>query len=177
MLKILQISETWSSSKKITESEMVFWTFCSCLQMIILFLKMATFGWNNEWSYFFACSHLVMVVVSQFEKVSKNRLHKGINSKLVKLLTSVFSNSFILTLKEMEKPLETEMSLTFLATERFCSLFSPDLKKVAKGKKRSLFEKCFYGTVKRASQIGCSVFSGVPNCSQSFQRHLVNIHV
>ena len=31
------------------------------LQMIILFLKMATFGWNNEWSYFFACSLLVMV--------------------------------------------------------------------------------------------------------------------
>ena len=79
-----------------------------------------------------------MVVVSQFEKVSKNRLHKGINSKLVKLLTSVFSNSFILTLKEMEKPLETEMSLTFLATERFCSLFSPDLKKKLQKEKEEI---------------------------------------
>ena len=158
---------------------MVFWTFCYCLQMIILFLKMATFGWNNEWSYFFACSHLVMVVVSQFEKVSKNRLHKGINSKLVKLLTSVFSNSFILTLKEMEKPLETEMSLSFLATEKFCSLFSPDLEKKLQKEKRGdpFLKNVSMGTVKRASQIGCSVFSGVPNCSQSFQRHLVNIHV
>ena len=49
VLKILQISETWAAGKKITESEMVFELFCCYLQMIILFLKMATFGWNNEW--------------------------------------------------------------------------------------------------------------------------------
>ena len=50
VLKILQISETWGWKKKLLSQK---WSLnfllLHYLQMIILFLKMATFGWNNEW--------------------------------------------------------------------------------------------------------------------------------
>ena len=141
---------------------MVFWTFCYCLQMIILFLKMATFGWNNEWSYFFACSHLVMVVVSQFEKVSKNRLHKGINSKLVKLLTSVFSNSFILTLKEMEKTIGNWNVTNFSCYWKFLfSFLTRPEKKLQKKKKEIPFWKMFlWGLWKELHKLAVAFFQG-----------------